>query len=299
MGTVGTDWQPANDAERRLADALAHGDTTAYFRTLAMSLLYLPACRADLAAGRAQRLFTWSFDGETYLLVFTSPDAAQAVRPADTFVTISYRELVEKWPDPSWHLAVNLGLPIDAMVPVQAVAMAALGEVEVPMASRLLDRAKSTDARAAFQPANEVERGLQLALSDDDPDLLMDVLVTATVFVPTREPSAVPIRSSDFPWRRIEETVAVFTSADRMADALPDSVPATEVSFLDMVAAWPAGCQLAINPGSPVEVQVAASRVAGFSEWAAAMSTRYRESRDPREPSARGAIRDALEPPPE
>jgi hypothetical protein len=68
------------------------------------------------------------------LLSFTAPAAAQAVSGVDTVVTVGYRELVEKWPDPAWLLAIDAGTPIGALVPVDAVVRATLGEISVTAA---------------------------------------------------------------------------------------------------------------------------------------------------------------------
>jgi SseB protein N-terminal domain len=223
---------------------------------------------------------TWLLGNPVQELSFTAAPAAQAVS----------------------------GAPIGALVPVDAVVRAALGEVSVtavepagpagpagpaepeppfptdptepdpahptePSDQRLVDPA----AVLGFVPANAVERGLQVAIADDDPDLLMDVLVTATVWLPaTYAPD--PGATSSFPWRRVDGVISVFTSPERLSLELPPPAPAIEVPFLDLVTAWPLGEAMVVNPGSPIAVAVAADRIDGFLEWAAGLPERYADA---------------------
>jgi hypothetical protein len=269
-------WEPANEAEAAMAAALGRGDTTGFFRAVLMSPLYLPAVRAELVEEHARTLFSIQVQGTSYLLVFTSPAAAAQVDGADTVVVTDYRALLESWPDPSWRLALNPGAPIDALVPPDVVVRAALEEVTVPLAEQvpglLGQPARSGDA----VPANRVEAGIAVALADDDPDLLLDVLVTAAVLVPTAvpvEPAA--LAGPEFPWRRVEDTVALFTSPERLADALPASVPTVTADLVDVVAVWPPRTWLVLNPGTPFEVRVAPERVPGLRDWVGAVVERY------------------------
>ncbi|RAY10836.1 SseB family protein [Actinomadura craniellae] len=109
---------PAEDGlEARLADAKRRGDHTTYFDLLAGAELALPP-------GGDRALPTTVIGGGTYVVVFTSPLSlvralgAQAAPPRRT----SIGELAAAWPDPSWSLAVNPGLPSEVHLDSVTVA---------------------------------------------------------------------------------------------------------------------------------------------------------------------------------
>jgi SseB protein N-terminal domain len=238
-------WAPANPVEEAMHSALARSDAPGYFQVVAKAALYLPATAAG--EDMPPQLMTAEVDGRRSVLAFTSPQRAQQVPGTDTVIAVGYRELVENWPDPAWPMALDPGTPIGCLVPVDTVVRVALGPGDGPL---------------RFEPANPVERGLQVALAEDDPDLLFDVLVTATVWAPEAE-------------LRADGMLAVFTSAEYLATTFGSACPASQVPLLDLIAGWPDGEPLAVNPGSPIEVVVAADRVASILEWAATLPVRY------------------------
>jgi len=244
---VSSSWQPANEVERLMAEALTRGDTAEYFRTFAVATLALPTLLADHEEGQAQRMVTWDIDGETFLPVFTSVEALTECldESCDAFSTVTYRELAEKWPEPSWRLAINPGSPIGAFVDVATVIEAALERVRVP---------------APESPADLFEAGVELAEDVDDHDLLLDTLLLSTVLLPvTKEVPAGAIEQSDFPWRVTEDqpmaTISVFTSEEQMAADMSGPVPVVEVDLIDVLLAWPdPSYRLVVNPGSGLQM---------------------------------------------
>lgn len=106
-------WQPANDTERALLDALAKDDRTEFFRVIASADLYLPQRSSDADDREGQEFVTVRMLDHTFLPVFTSVEGMAEVmsRLADAYTVTTYSELREKWPVPEWRLAVNPGFP--------------------------------------------------------------------------------------------------------------------------------------------------------------------------------------------
>ncbi|MFC9977545.1 SseB family protein [Spirillospora sp. NPDC127200] len=102
-----------DELEPRLADAKQRGDHTTYFELLLTAELVLPAV-ADAA------MPTITIGSGTYITVFTSPQALARVRPGASVPT-TFARLRAGWPDPSWQLAVNPGLPSEVHLDMAAV----------------------------------------------------------------------------------------------------------------------------------------------------------------------------------
>jgi hypothetical protein len=295
---VSPPWEPANDIERSMADALARRDTTEYFRAVAMATLILPAYLADQEAGRPQRMFTWDVEGERYVLAFTSVQAMADClgTAADAYVTVGYRELVEKWPDATWRLAIDPESPIGAFADVQTVIQAALGEVQVP-----LPEGQAPAERTTYRPADDFERAIHMAVDDDDTDLLLDGLLLSTVFLPTARP--VPeeaLGHPGFPWLlAVGEpvpTIWAFTSAGRMAGTMTEPAPSLQVDLIDVLRAWPdPSYRLAVNPGSELGMTFDGSQLPDLISWWEDLAERYGSERPPEASehrAQRGAERD-------
>ncbi|WP_165485350.1 SseB family protein [Protofrankia symbiont of Coriaria ruscifolia] len=268
-----TSWAPVNDVERRLLAAVDAGDLAEVLGIVAVVPLYLPGF-PDVPGG-GQRLLTKGRDGVPYLLVFTSAEALLRVVDADGWRQTTLPELVRTWPDlgpEPWGLAVNPATPIGVLVPPE----------EVPT---LLP---AMDALASFVPANEVERLLRDALAALDGDVLLDVLVTSHVIVPTR---AVEVEGA---WM-----VPVFTSPRRCVEYLGEfgiDVPTVNLDLVAVLRRWPgADHRLAVNPGSPIGFSIDGDRVPGLLAHATALAHRLRAesssagpspAADPPEPAA-------------
>ncbi|GAB3964976.1 hypothetical protein GCM10029978_026680 [Actinoallomurus acanthiterrae] len=113
-------WEPANQLEQQLSDALGDGDQNAYFKLLSVAELVLPLPQVEPDPG--QPAFTWptsTHEGRTHILAYTSVEAARAcLGPGyEHFVRMPLAEMANTWPDSDWWLAVNSGLPIEGYLP--------------------------------------------------------------------------------------------------------------------------------------------------------------------------------------
>ena len=274
------DWEPANDTERAMLRAALAGDRREYFRILAGADLYLPQLAGDEPG--EQRLITGELFGQTVLPVFTSVEALarQASTAADAYTVTNYPELRNKWPDPSWRLAVNPGLPLDAYVPIEAVEGAAIGEVTVPtMAEVLVEAADDQDLSDRMAtpsvevPPERVDEALTEAASAADVGAYVAVLLDALVLVPTEREVADPdeILQPGFPWRAAgtPETpvIEVFTSVEALARAHPDMPPSVQVALPFALACWPEDYGLSVNPASDSHIVLPADYVPWLLMW--------------------------------
>lgn len=258
-------WAPANDTEVAMLDAVLAGDARRYLEILSGAVLYLPAFEE---AG-PQRLVTFQEGDATCLPVFTSGEAmALRLSGIPAYRTTTHRELVEKWPDPAWVLAVDPGLPIGGMFPLPAIAEALSDAVPVtPM--------EPIAGGGSGAAGNDLERDLLSAIAEEDMDALARVLILADVYLPTTRPVTAPVRiEPGFPWRLTAgqpPTVAVFTSADLLERALPGAHHVA-VPLLDIALGWPDDSwQLAVNPGWPVALTLPGNLVQGLVARAATL----------------------------
>lgn len=269
-------WQPASGPEAMLYHALLRSDTARFFRIVAESPLFVPAVSAP-----SRRLVTWTREERVFVLAFSSPAGLARVvgAEADSVLELSYEALARDWPDPTWWLALNPSTPIDAALPVSAVAEAARGEVPLELPAMPLganapsiDLGAGSAERAAGSaggragaaadggagpgalggsvPANELEEAMAEALAQGNIALLLDLLVFADVLLPTLRPAS-PGTLDDpcFPWAALpltpeqpvdELAVGVFTSPSRLAEASPGvDVPTVRVPLMSVVEAWP------------------------------------------------------------
>lgn len=136
-----------------MRDVLRAGDQEQYFWVLARTDLLLPVS-PDAAGRRSPGWGTWSSDGRTHVLAFTSPQAMRAclAEHAGSYRVLSFRDLASQWPNPDWWLAVNPGLPVEAYLPAWFVSQIGRGEVNLPgrgMGSRArMEHASTLRARA-------------------------------------------------------------------------------------------------------------------------------------------------------
>lgn len=120
------EFEPVNELETRMLAALSGDDQTSYLRLLADAELILPAGDGVAAPAWA----TMEHDGQTYLAAYTSR-AALAVSTTGQFSrsrSVGFRDLVAGWPDPTWSLVIDAGLPLAAHVPPSLIRQIAGGE---------------------------------------------------------------------------------------------------------------------------------------------------------------------------
>jgi hypothetical protein len=127
-------WEPSNEIEHRLREALRAEDQDGYFRTLAQIELVLPLSYEDANGSGADTWATWTTDDRTHILAFTSETALQVCLRDNAGASrrVSFASLAESWPDEEWWLAVNPGLPIEGYLPAWFVAQVAQGMTTVP-----------------------------------------------------------------------------------------------------------------------------------------------------------------------
>jgi hypothetical protein len=124
------DFIPANDVEESLLTAAGDGSTDTFLSTLLLAKVLLPVSAAAVPGSRpGDEGFVWNterMDGETYVVVFTSPErlADHLVGPIET-VGVKFVQMIRRWPDHEWSFAVNPGTPVGAKLPgTQIVALA-------------------------------------------------------------------------------------------------------------------------------------------------------------------------------
>lgn len=111
------------ELERRLAEAKRQGDHVTYFDLLLRSDLVLPLPEEPGAADPV----TTTIAGTTYVVAFSSVGAmTAAMRPGSPTPPphrlVSFGTLAATWPNPSWSLAVNAGLPSEILLDAAAIA---------------------------------------------------------------------------------------------------------------------------------------------------------------------------------
>jgi hypothetical protein len=255
--------------ERVLAAALAGNDGATYFRVLSAAELYLPRFLSD--PEHEPRLLAVELFGLTFIPVFTSAvGLATMFRDVvDGCAVTSYAELRDRWPDPEWRLAVNPGTPIDAYVRIEAVAAAATGEVDIPMT---LDAVAADMALQDGQPAPptpDVALLLRAAAERADVDGYVRVLLGSLLTVPTTRDVSDPgeLFQPSFPWARKGDLIEVFTSVEAYRSGADGGGPSCPVAGGHLVAAWPPGCSLSLDPGSAHGIVLTEDQVRALVLW--------------------------------
>jgi hypothetical protein len=298
-------WEPANEAERALAQALAAGDQREFFRVLSTVDLYLPQLAADSGADGVQAFITAVVFERTFLPVFTSVEtmARQVAGVADSYTVTNYAELRSKWPSDQWRLAINGGSPLEAYLPVEAVEEAAAGRsvipnaidafqelavddlvAEIEAAGQETAAGEPADLEADFEaamarrsatdePFPDVDELLSVAAGQGDSVGYLNALLDAVVVVPVARDVDDPTRilEVDFPWRPVgtppARSIEVFTSDRLFAQAYPDPVPSVTVSIVLLLTVWPEGYGLSVNPGSEWTVDLPSDQVRSLLLW--------------------------------
>jgi hypothetical protein len=242
---VNAGYQPTNETERALLAALTADDQREYFRIMSTATLYLPDAGGG-SVGEPQ-LLTWPAGDRRYLLVFTSVESLIGCvgSQVEGYRETSYAELARTWVNPAWGLAVDPDRPIGAFINVDDVARGAEGGGDLPPIDNVLPgQPVPTD----FQPANDIEEGMALALRADDPELFLQALFAAPLFVPEDQPGG---------------AVAVYTSVERLAQARVETLPYRRTGLVELLRSWADLTRgLSVNPGTAIEMEVAAEAVA-------------------------------------
>ncbi|GAA2126479.1 TY-Chap domain-containing protein [Actinomadura napierensis] len=127
---------PGGDAElleARLAEAKERGDHATYFTLLAGADLVLPATGHAVENPDRAELPTITIGSGTYVTLFTSPGAlARTGDQHPLYRRTSFALLAAGWPDPSWQLAVNPGLPSEVLLDASALARLEAAQRETP-----------------------------------------------------------------------------------------------------------------------------------------------------------------------
>lgn len=249
-------WRPHNDLERALARAAAENDVRAYRSALVRANLVLPVTAGAARGEEPVRWMTGTADGRTFALAFTSPEEmVGAIGGAGAYRLCPFVDLGDEWPDRSWWLAIDPGTPIELYLPADAVVTAA------------------SEARGATESA------LRAAAAAGDTDRYLTSLLGGDIVVPVDPGGGVSrdVGDPDFPWWRVDlprgAAIVVFTSVQRLSAELVDrDADWVELPFIDVVAAWPTGHAMAINPGTPLAGHLPAGTVANLADFVARAS---------------------------
>jgi T3SS (YopN, CesT) and YbjN peptide-binding chaperone 3/SseB protein N-terminal domain len=150
----GREPRPVAELETRLDDAKQRGDQFAYFELLLGADLVLPSTGHAVEDPGLTEFTTAVIEHRRHVLVFTSVQAMTRSQgtPGRRTGTGLYRKttfgkIAAAWPDPSWGLAVNPGLPSETHL--DSLTVARLDEMR-----RTAERAATVDAVVTDSPAD-------------------------------------------------------------------------------------------------------------------------------------------------
>jgi len=129
-----TEWAPATEIEAAMRDALLRQDQELYFQILAGTDLFLPVSAEALAGQAPMGWGTWTTNGRTHVLAFTSSVTLRAClgESGSPARRVTFAGLAASWPNLEWWLAVNPGLPIEGWLPAWFVTQLARGDTRLP-----------------------------------------------------------------------------------------------------------------------------------------------------------------------
>ncbi|MCW2864170.1 MAG: hypothetical protein JWP48_5878 [Actinoallomurus sp.] len=138
-------WEPANQLEHQLRDALRDGDQDTYFALVSGAELFVPLPPGETDPAANQTAFTWptnNRDGRTHVLAYSSAEAGTAcLGPTyQQFVRMTLADMARSWPDQEWWLALNSGLPIEGYLPAWFIGRLTAGTGPIPGESPTLDQ---------------------------------------------------------------------------------------------------------------------------------------------------------------
>ena len=246
-----TGWAPATSAEQAM---LAAEDPAALLTALVSAPLLMPISPSAAAGLEPVGWATGVHDGVTHVLAFTSPEAIAACLPGRpvTYRTDSVPTLAANWPDPSWVLAVDLGLPIGLVL--TGPELAALPDITVDGESEL--RAAVAAADVHDTTAAMLRSPLFLPLRADAP--------------PTRD-----LGDPGFGWPVLASPpgIVAYTSEARMRQAAGET-DWVSVSSLQLTTHWPdSALPLLLNAGTPLAVEIDGKKVQELGEWLGSVRT--------------------------
>ncbi|MGN9889576.1 SseB family protein [Micromonospora sp. L31] len=158
-------FQPANAVEEDLLDAAGSGSTDTFLSTLLLARVLLPVAPDSVPGSRpGDPGFVWrteELDGETYVVVHTSPErlADHCPEPVET-VEVRFVQLIRRWPQEVWSFAVNPGSPIGAKLPGEQIVGLANWAAEVGLGD---DTETEPEAVAVEEPAERPRYAPQVA----------------------------------------------------------------------------------------------------------------------------------------
>ncbi|MEU5779767.1 SseB family protein [Micromonospora lupini] len=135
-------FEPANTVEEDLLGAAGSGSTDTFLSTLLLARVLLPAAVDSVRGSRpGDPGFVWrtaQLDGETYVVVYTSPERlADHVEGDIDTVRVKFAQLIRRWPDEDWSFAVNPGTPVGAKLPGDQIVALANWAAEVGLGDDL------------------------------------------------------------------------------------------------------------------------------------------------------------------
>ncbi|MFB9838150.1 SseB family protein, partial [Actinoallomurus acaciae] len=264
--TPDAEFTPLDEEERSLLEAATRGDREGFLRTLlSVRQIWVPVVDGGdsmLAPGRPG--FQWYVDdssGRPVVPIYTGPGRMRDAMGGHPFVLSDLAKVLRFWPDPALELVINGGTAIGASVP---------GDRVTPMAEQV-DAAAAARLARDFPAQSDAER--QMFDVRDDADMVVKVLMDATVFLPvwSRTPPAVQTRPGDpsFPWSAVpvrgRPSVLAFTSFDWMKAAV-GTTGFVMPTFAELVAGWPDhGWSVSVNPGTPIELVLSGEQIRALS----------------------------------
>jgi hypothetical protein len=147
VATLTDAWEPANQLEHQLRDALRDGDQDAYFALVSAAELFVPLAPEEAETVLANpSAFTWptsTREGRTHVLAYTSAEAGRTcLGPTyQHFIPMTLADMARTWPDQEWWLALNSGLPIEGYLPAWFIGQLTAGIAPIPGESSPQDAA--------------------------------------------------------------------------------------------------------------------------------------------------------------
>ncbi|MBQ0902638.1 SseB family protein [Micromonospora sp. U21] len=141
-GPAPVEFLPANTVEEDLLGAAGAGSTDTFLSTLLLARVLLPATPDSVRGSRpGDPGFVWrteQLDGETYVVVYTSPERLADHAEGDVdIVRVKFAQLIRRWPDEDWSFAVNPGTPVGAKLPGEQIVALANWAAEVGLGDDL------------------------------------------------------------------------------------------------------------------------------------------------------------------